>query len=56
MSIPGGVTNTGGTFSVPAGLVSVALYVPVLTEVAVMVRVKLKELVPGGEKQGLLRV
>ena len=56
MSIPGGVTNTGGTFSVPAGLVSVALYVPVLAEVAAMVRVKLKEVVPAGEEQGLLRV
>ena len=56
MSIPGGVTNTGGTFTVPAGLVSIAVYVPVLAEVAVMVRVKLKEVVPGGEKQGSLRV
>ena len=54
--IPGGVTNTSGTFTVPAGLVSVALYVPVLAEVAAMVRVKLKEVVPAGEEQGLLRV
>ena len=35
---------------------SVAAYVPVLAEVAVMVRVKLKEVVPAGEEQGLLRV
>ena len=40
-SIPGCVTNTGGTFRVPAALVSVALYVPLLAELAVMVRVKL---------------
>ena len=55
-TIPGVVTNTGITFCVPAGLVSTAVYVPVLAEVAVMVRVKLKEVVPGGEEQGLLRV
>ena len=57
-SVPGGVTNTGITVRDPAGLVSVAVYVPVLAdrEVAVMVRVKLKEVVPAGEEQGLLRV
>ena len=55
-SIPGGETNTASTFCVPAGLVSTAVYVPVLAEVAVMVRVKLKEVVPAGEEQGLLRV
>ena len=54
--IPGGVTNTSGTNCVPAGLVSVALYVPVLAEVAAMVRVKLKMVVPAGEEQGLLVV
>ena len=48
------MTNTGGTFTVPAGLVSVALYVPVLAVVAVMMRVKLKEVVPADEEQGLL--
>ena len=48
------MTNTSGTFAVPAGLVSVALYVPVVTAVAVMVRVKLKTVVPAGEsEQGL---
>ena len=41
VSIPGGVTNTFGTFFVPAELVSIALYVPVVAVVAVMVRVKL---------------
>ena len=40
-SIPGCVTNTGGTFCVPAALVSVALYVPAVAELAVMARVKL---------------
>ena len=53
-SVPGGVTNTSGTFAVPARFISVALYVPVVTAVAVMVRVKLKEVVPAGElEQGL---
>ena len=56
VSIPGGVTNTGITFRVPARFMSVAAYVPVLAEVAAMVRVKLKEVVPAGEEQGLLRV
>ena len=42
-------------FTVPAALVTVAVYIPV-AEVAVMVRVKLKEAVPAGEEQGLLRV
>ena len=55
-SIPGGETNTASTSCVPAVLVSTAVYVPVLGEVAVMVRVKLKEVVPAGEEQGLLRV
>ena len=55
-TIPGVVTNTGVTFCVPAGLVSTAVYVPVVAEVAVMVRVKLKEVVPAGELQGLLVV
>ena len=40
-SVPGCVTNTDGTFCVPAALVSVAVYVPLLAELAVMVRVKL---------------
>ena len=54
LHIPGGVTNTSGTSTVPAGLVSVALYVPAVAEVAVMVRVKLIEVVPAGEvEQGL---
>ena len=55
-SIPGGETNTVSTFCVPAGLVSTAVYLPVLAEVTVMVRVKLKEVVPAGEEQGLLVV
>ena len=55
-TIPGVVTNTGITFCVPAGLVRTAVYVPVVAEVAVMVRVKLKEVVPAGELQGLLVV
>ena len=51
------MTNTSGTSFVPAGLVSVALYVPVVAVVAVMVRVKLKEVVPAGAlEQGSLRV
>ena len=54
--VPGGVTNTGITVRDLAGLVSVAAYLPVLAEVAAMVRVKLKEVVPAGEEQGLLRV
>ena len=40
-SVPGCVTNTDGTSLVPAALVSVALYVPLLAELAVMARVKL---------------
>ena len=52
----GSRTNTSGTFTVPAGLVSVAAYLPVLAEVAAMMRVKLKEVVQAGEEQGLLRV
>ena len=48
-NIPGGVTNTSGTSLVPAGLVSTAVYVPVATVVAVIVRVKLKEVVPVSE-------
>ena len=55
-SIPGGVTNTGGTLTVPAALVNTAVYLPAVVEVAVMVRVKLKEVVPAGEEQELLRV
>ena len=43
-------------FTVPAALVTVAVYIPVLGEVAAMVRVKLKEVVPADEEQGLLRV
>ena len=39
--VPGCVTNTDGTVRVPAALVSVALYVPLLAELAVMARVKL---------------
>ena len=54
--VPGGETNTGITFRDPAGLLSTAAYVPVLAEVVAMVRVKLKEVVPAGEEQGLLRV
>ena len=54
IAIPGGVTNTSGTSLVPAALVSVALYVPVVAELAVMVRVKLKVIVPAGAlEQGL---
>ena len=56
ISIPGGVTNTGITVCLPAGFMSIAVYVPVLAEVAAMVRVKLKEVVPAGEEQGLLTV
>ena len=56
MTVPGGVTNTGITFRDPARFMSVAAYVPVLGEVAAMVRVKLKEVVPAGEEQGLLVV
>ena len=56
MTVPGGVTNTDITFRDPAWFMSVAAYVPVLAEVAVMVRVKLKEVVPPGEEQGLLKV
>ena len=53
-NIPGGVTNTSGTSLVPAALVSVALYVPAVTVVTVMVRVKLKVAVPTGTlEQGL---
>ena len=56
-SVPSGVTNTGITVCDPGRLVSVAAYVPVLAEVAAMVRVKLKEVVPAGElEHGLLRV
>ena len=50
------MTNTSGTSLVPAALVSVALYAPVVAVVAVMVRVKLKEVVPvyePSEPQGL---
>ena len=48
------MTNTSDIFSVPAKLMSVALYVPAVAEVAVMVRVKLKVVVPAGElEQGL---
>ena len=54
ISIPGGVTNTSGTSLVPAALLSVALYVPAVTVVTVMVRVKLKVAVPTGTlEQGL---
>ena len=56
VSVPGGETNTGITVCDPARFVSVAAYLPVLGEVAAMVRVKLKEVVPAGEEQGLLRV
>ena len=48
--------NTSGTSLVPAALVSIALYVPVVAVVTVMVRVKLKEVVPvyePSEPQGL---
>ena len=55
LKLPGGETNTGITVCLPAGFMSVALYVPVLAEVTAMVRVKLK-VVPAGEEQGLLRV
>ena len=48
INIPGGVTNTSGTSLVPAALLSVALYVPAVAELAVMVRVKLNVLVPAG--------
>ena len=51
------MTNTSGTTLVPAALVSVALYVPAVAEVTVIVRVKLKEVVPvyePSEPQGLL--
>ena len=49
------MTNTSGTFVVPAGLVSVALYVPAVAVLAVIVRVKLKVVVPlGAPEQGLL--
>ena len=52
--VPGGVTNTSGTFFVPAALVNVALYVPAVAELVVMVRVKLKEVVLAGAlEQGL---
>ena len=57
MLIHGGVTNTSGTSLVPTALVSTALYVPAVAEVAVMVRVKLKEVAPAGEvEQGLSMV
>lgn len=51
--LPGGVTNTSDVFAPPAGLMSIALYVPAVAVLAVMVRVKLKVVVPGGEEQGL---
>ena len=54
LHIPGGVTNTSGTSVLPTGLMSVALYVPTVAAVAVMVRVKLKKVVPGDAfEQGL---
>ena len=54
LQIPGGVTNTSGTSVVPAGLVTVALYVPVVAVVAVIMTVKLKEVVSADElEQGL---
>ena len=46
--------NTSCTFVDSAWLVGVAVYVPVVAELAVVVRVKLKEVVPAGElEQGL---
>ena len=48
INIPGGVTYTSGTSLVPAALLSVALYVPAVAELAVMVRVKLNVVVPAG--------
>ena len=48
VAIPGGVTNTSGTSLVPAALVSVALYIPTVAVLAVIVRVKLKVVVPAG--------
>ena len=51
------MTNTSGTSLVPAALVSVALYVPAVAELTVMMRVKLKEVIPAGELvQGLRMV
>ena len=51
------MTNTSGTSFVPAALVSVALYVPAVAELAVMVRVKLKVVILAGELvQGLRMV
>ena len=50
------MTNTSGTSLVPAALVSIALYVPAVAEVTLMVKVKLKEVVPvyePSEPQGL---
>ena len=54
VSIPGGVTNTSRTFADPARLVIVAVYDPVVAELAVILRVKLKEVVPASAlEQGL---
>ena len=39
-SIPGGVTNTSGILVVPAGLLSIALYVPAVAVVTVIMRLK----------------
>ena len=43
------MTNTSDTSLVPAALVSVALYVPAVAELAVMVRVKLNVVILAGE-------
>ena len=57
LHVPGGVTNPSSTSLVPAELFSAALYIPAVAEVAVMVRVKLKDVVPAGEvEQGLSMV
>ena len=52
--LPGGVKNTSCTFADPARLAIVAVYDPAVAELAVILRVKLKEVVPAGAlEQGL---
>ena len=54
VSIPGGVKNTSRTFADPARLVIVAVYDPAVAELAMILSVKLKEVVPAGAlEQGL---